>query len=123
MSLRETVEDFLRHAEDGRITREKLAPMVRMAPSALDQESEEAAILRSLLMGEDGATTSINRHATLLAILEIAGKTENGKAGDDASEKITEGILRWWWMDNAPEGPHARIHLALEEANDGPNPT
>lgn len=143
VSLREIVEDFLQYAEGGHIAREKLAPMVRMAPSALDQESEEAAILRSLLMGEDGATTSINRRATLLAILEIARKAGNERAGDDAFEKITEDILRWWWMDNAPEGPHARIHrawqhyqvgdmvrlvyesllnhaiLVLEEANDG----
>lgn len=142
-SLGETIGDFLRHAEDGRITRANLAPMERMAPSALDQESEEAAILRSLLMGEDGAAPSINRRATLLAILEIAGTTVAEQATGETAGKVTEDMLRWWWMDNAPEGPSARIHrawqhyqvgdmvrlvyesvlnhaiLALEEVNDG----
>lgn len=142
-SLGGTAEDFLRHAEDGHITREELAPMERMAPSALDQESEEAAILRSLLMGEDGTKTAVNRRATLLAILELARRKESERAGAEVAENIDEDMLRWWWMENAPEGPNAGIHrawqhyqvgdmvrlayecllnhaiLALEEANDG----
>ena len=143
VSLGGTADNFLRHAEDGRITREQLATMERMAPSALDQDGEEAAILRGLLMGENGTTTSVNRRATLLAILELARRKDNEFSREGSAGKIGADMLRWWWMDNAPEGPDARTHrawrhyqvgdmvrlvyesllnhaiLALEEASDG----
>ena len=108
------IAEFLRLAEDGQVTRPELAPMVAMAPSSLDQESEEAAILRRLLMGEDGAELSNNRRATLLAILEIARKTGSEAKGEGAGKKVTEEMLRWWFMENAPDGVHANIHRSWQ---------
>lgn len=111
-SLGDAKSDFLRCAEERQVTRVELAPMVVMAPSALDQESEEASILRSLLMGEDGAELSTNRRATLLAILEIARKNDGTATG--VGERVTEDMLRWWFLDHAPEGEHAIIHRAWQ---------
>ena len=108
------IGEFLQHAEDGQVTRAELEPMVAIAPSSLDQDSDEAAILRHLLMGEDGAELSINRRATLLAILEIARQAESGKDSEVVSEKITEDMLRWWFMENEPKGAHANIHRSWQ---------
>ena len=108
------IEEFLRRAEDGQVTRAELEPMVAMAPSSIDQESDEAVILRCLLMGEDGADLSIKRRATLLAILEIARQTDSGTAGEFPAEKITEDMLRWWFMENEPKGTHANIHRSWQ---------
>jgi hypothetical protein len=102
--------DFLRFAEQGHIPRTDLAPLEVMAPSALDPNGEEAALLRSMLMGEDGAAASIQRRATLLSILEIARRQDIGKGG----EKITETMLRWWWSEHAPEGTFAETHRAWQ---------
>lgn len=112
--LGDFIGKFLRLAEDGQVTRSELEPMVAMAPSSLDQESDEAAILRRLLMGEDGAELSINRRATLLAILEIARQTDSGTEGELPSEKITEDMLRWWFIENEPKGAHANIHRSWQ---------
>ena len=111
---REFLEDFLRCAEDGQVTRAKLEPMVAMAPSSLDQDSDEAAILRRLLMGEDGAEFSINRRASLITILEIARQLEDGKENETAREKITEEMLKWWFIENEPKGARANIHRSWQ---------
>ncbi|NPD21665.1 hypothetical protein [Alterinioella nitratireducens] len=108
------IDGFLRCAEVGQVTRAELEPMVAMAPSSLDQESDEAAILRRLLMGEDGADLSINRRATLLAILEIAKQTDSGTEAESPSVKITEDMLRWWFIENEPNGAHADIHRSWQ---------
>lgn len=113
-SAKEFIGEFLRLAEVGQVSRAELAPMVAMAPSALDQGSEEAAILRRLLMGEDGAKLSINRRATLLAILDIARKMDGEAKGEGPGEKVTEEMLRWWFVENVPDGPHANIHRAWQ---------
>lgn len=113
-TLGDFINEFLQLAEYGRVTRAQLAPMVSMAPSRLDQESQEAAILRRLLMGEDGTELAINRRATLLAILDIARKTMGKEEGDGAGRRVTEEMLRWWFMENAPEGVHAKIHRSWQ---------
>lgn len=106
--------DFLRLAEKGQVTRAELAPMVAMAPSSLDQESKEAAKLRDLLLGEDGADLSINRRATLHAILEIAAKVRGEVEGDAAGEKVTEEMLKWRFLETAPGGASATIHRSWQ---------
>ena len=108
------IAEFLRLAEEGLVTRTQLAPMVAMAPSSLHQDSEEAAILRRLLMGEDGAELSINRRATLLAIMEIARTTDKKAESEGKGEKVTEEMLRWWFMENIPAGPNANIHRSWQ---------
>jgi hypothetical protein len=113
-ALGDFIGEFPKLAEYGQVTRAQLAPMVAMAPSRLDQESEEAAILRRLLMGEDDAVLSINRRATLLAILEIARKKNDEAENGAEVEKVNEEMLRWWFMDNAPAGFDTEIHRSWQ---------
>jgi len=99
-AIHEFSNQFHVAATAGMISRSQLSAMIKMAPSKLDQESEEAEILRALLMGDYGEPNSNNRRLTLLNILEIA----------DRVGAVTEKSLRWWWMDNAPDGRFAEIH-------------
>jgi len=109
-SLGNFVDEFFRCAEEGQISRDALEPMICMAPSALKQDSEEADLLRNLLMGEDGTEASLKRRATLLTILEIAREAKRKKE----TEKITEDMLRWWWVEHEPQGAFSDTHRAWQ---------
>lgn len=99
-------ERFFEIAKAGQVSRTELGMMRPMAPSAIDQDGEEARLLREILMGEDGSQTGLARRASLLAILEIARQTD--------SQPVSENMLRWWWMDHPPDGDHAEAHTAWQ---------
>ncbi|AWI83716.1 hypothetical protein CEW88_08495 [Alloyangia pacifica] len=101
---------FFAAADAGTVSRQELAPMVLMRPSALDQDSTEAELLRDLLLGSDGRESSLERRKTLLLILKTARFSPAPVAVDD---------LRWSWLETVPEGELQETHAAWRHYQTG----
>jgi hypothetical protein len=95
-SIGEAGPVFLQAAKDGYISRDKLAKLTTMRPSAIRPDSGEAQMLRDILMGRIQPTQAdITRRNTLQLILHEGTRVSNSK--------LDQERLRWQWMAVAPD--------------------
>lgn len=101
------IDRFFEIARAGVVDRGELAEMLPLAPSKLDHDSQEAELLREILIGGDeNMDPGQKRRNTLLAILNVSRKTARGAVGQDA--------LRWYWAETEPDGDFAEVHTAWQ---------
>lgn len=101
------IDRFFEIARAGVVDRGELAEMLPLAPSELEHDSQEAELLREILIGGDeNMDPGQKRRNTLLAILNVSRKTARGAVG--------QNTLRWYWAENEPDGDFAEVHTAWQ---------
>lgn len=101
------IDRFFEIARAGVVDRGELADMLPLAPSELDHDSQEAELLREILIGGDESMDpGQKRQRTLLTILDVSRKTERGAVGQET--------LRWYWAENEPDGDFSEVHTAWQ---------